>query len=167
MTPTESRSHTIGDHARWGALSQRLLGRLASVEWQLNLIVALATGRDTGAVLRALQMVERLSVEDRTRLLDDLETPIDGLSQTTAEWLRDLVRVRNQLAHSWIVMASHDEVTFRSFFRGRHREFTITQDVMAGHMRKSAFVARNLLWLETLVGDPRVWGELMGFDARD
>lgn len=140
---------------------------MASFEWQLNLVLALATGRDTWAVLRTLPLVERLSVEERTRLLDDLDAPTDGLPQTTAAWLRDLARVRNQLAHSWIVKASREEAVFRSYFRGRHREFTITQDAMAGHLRKSARVAHNLVWLETLVGDPLVWGELMGFDARD
>lgn len=140
---------------------------MASLEWQLNLVLALATGRDTRAVIRTLQLVERLSVEERTRLLADLETPTDGLAKTTAQWLRDLTHVRNQLAHSWIVNTCRDEVVFRSFFRGRHREFTITQDAMAGHFRTSARVARNLVWLETLVCDPFVWGELMGFDARD
>ena len=167
MAPTESRSHVLGTQAKWSALSHRLAGELASFEWQLNLVLALATGRDTGAVLRAMKMVERLSVEDKTRLLADLDTPIDGLSQTTAEWIRDLAHVRNQLAHGWIVQASNDEVVYSSFYRGRHREFSITQGAMAGHLRKSAFVARNLVWLETLVGDPLVWGEVMGFNARD
>lgn len=160
-------SHDLGDHSKWNALSHSLAGAMASYEWQLNLVLALATGRDTWGVLRTLQLVERLSVEERTRLLEELDTPPDGLPQTTAAWLRDLARVRNQLAHSWIVSASKDVAVFRSFFRGRHREFTITQEVMARHLRMSARVARNLLLLEVLVGDPLLWGELMGFNDRD
>lgn len=140
---------------------------MASFEWQLNLVIALATGRDAWAVRRTLPLVGRLSIEERTRLLDELDEPPDGLPQTTAAWLRDLARVRNQLSHSWIVEASQERVTFRSYYRGSHREVTLSERQMAGHLLKSAHVARNLVWLETLVGDPLVWGELMGFDAGD
>jgi len=157
----------LGPNARWGALSHRLVGEIASIEWQLNLVIALATGRDAWAVQRALELVQRVTIEERCRLLEELDMPADGLPQTTAAWLKDLARVRNQLAHSWIVSASKEEVVFQTFRRGQHRQFKMTAESMAAHLRKSARVTRNLTWLETLVSDPLVWGELMGFDVRD
>lgn len=157
----------MGDSSRWGALSHQLSGQLAAIDWQLNLVLALAMARNAWSVPSALRLIERLPIDERAKLLDELDEPPDGLPQTTVAWLRDLATVRNRLAHSWIVTASRESATFRSFFRGRHQQFTISQTEMASHERKALWVTRNLIWLETLVGDPRIWSAVMGFDARD
>lgn len=162
-----TQPNAFGDRARWNALSHRLAGEVAALEWQLNLVLALDTGRDRWTVLRALELIQRLPIEGRARLLDQLDpNPHDGLSQTTASWIRELSKVRNQLAHSWIVDASKQSASFQSFYRGSSKTFTLTDRVMASHIRKAIRARRNLVWLETLVGDPMVWAQLMGFDER-
>lgn len=160
-------SRAFGHHSRWGALSHRIGGEIASIEWQLNLVLALSMGRDRWAVLQSLQLVQRLPINERARILDQLDPLSNGLPQTTVRWLRDLSKIRNQLAHSWITEASADSATFQSFYRGSLQTFTLTDVDMATHLRKAARVQRNLIWLETMVGDPAVWAQLMGFDARD
>lgn len=161
-----SQPSALGEHARWDALSHRLAGEVAALEWQLNLVLALDTGRDRWTVLRALDLIQRLSIDERARLLDQIDPPSDGLPQTTAAWLRELSEVRNHLAHSWIVEASKQSASFRSFYRGRSKSIVLTEEIMAGHLLKAARTQRNLVWLEAMVGDPMVWAQLMGFDER-
>jgi transposase len=62
-----------------------------------------------------------------------------------------LYRIRN------ILRAGHEHLTERQ----QHR----LADAIAADERHDE--VRNLVWLETLVGDPFVWGELMGFGAGD
>jgi hypothetical protein len=165
--PANGRESTSASFSEWGALSHQLIGQLALIEWQLNLDLALFIARDAWSVPSALRLVERLPIGDRTKLLDEIDRPDDGLPQTTAAWLRELSAVRNELAHSWIVSATRDSATYRSFFRGRHRPFSLSRDEMANLQRKALRVHVNLTWLETLVGNPDVWAATMGFSERD
>lgn len=161
-----SRQSSSTSISQWGALSHQLIGELVLIEWQLNIDLALSIARDAWSVSSALRLVERLPMSERIKLLDEIDQPDDGLPQTTAAWLRELSAERNQLAHSWIVSATSDSATYSSFFRGRHRAFTLQRQEMANLQRKALRVHVNLIWLESLVGDPQVWAATMGFDER-
>lgn len=152
----------VGPQSRWNALSHRFAGEVASIEWQLNLVVALSLAADDEGLVRELERVRRLRIGDRTDLLRALDTA-DGSAQTAAAWLRELADFRNMLAHGWIVEATVDEAVFRSFYKGRMREVTVTTQGMASQFQKTRRLHRILIWLESIVGDPDVWSAAMGF----
>jgi hypothetical protein len=105
-----------------------------------------------------------LSVQERVDLLAGLELADDRAPQHVAEWLRRLVIMRNRLAHAWVVEATQSRAEFSSIYRGRLTKLIVFDEEMARAFRMVRESERSLRYLADVVGDPHLWGRLMGFD---
>lgn len=150
---------------RWNAVAHRFIGDVAALEAPLNLTLALDSCRDEKSFERVFRLFARAPLGERVDTLGSLDHfTIDP--QVAAHHLVYLSRLRNQLAHAWVVAATDDRATFVSLYRGRQTEVTITADEMAEAFRRLSKCSRALRRLEDTVGDADVWGRLWGFDAQ-
>jgi hypothetical protein len=108
----------------------------------------------------------RLGISERVDLLASLEHPDDGTPKHVALWLKRLIRMRNRLAHAWVLEATVERAVFSSVYRGSQQDLTVFDVEMARAFRMIEESQRSLLLLAGQVGDTELWGQLMGIDER-
>lgn len=60
--------------------------------------------------------------------------------------------------------ATQSKAEFSSIYRGRLTKLTVFDEEMARAFRMVRECERSLRYLADVVGDPYLWGRLMGFD---
>ena len=160
-------------------IRSELLGAAALVEDRIDLVLAMAHGRDADHVWALYTNVyPRLQLPPRVEMLkavlEQTTMPRRPPHKTPLTWaqarplimplIEELIRTRNTVAHSLIVDSSDSELVLQQRRHGRVTRVTLGAGRTEALIKQAGAVVATLEDALPHVNDLTVWGTLYGFD---